>query len=77
MALIPTEPFQPLSELVPPNHYRTPTAIQSRGIVMGGIEGLARIRFLLEDGYEMEIPVTQEVIDGLGNVITSFSQRRL
>lgn len=72
MSLVPTEPFQLLSELVQPNHYRTPTAIQSRGIVMPGIEGPARIRFLLEDGYELEIPVTQAAIDGLYEVLGSF-----
>jgi hypothetical protein len=74
--LIPTEPFQLLSELVPPNHYRIPTAVRARGIMMPGIEGPARIRFLLEDGCELEIPVTQDALDGLYQVLGSFVSRR-
>jgi hypothetical protein len=72
MSLIPTEPFQPLSELAPPSHYRTPTAVQSRGIVMAGIEGPDRIRLLLEDGYKLETPMTQNAIDGLYEVSGGF-----
>jgi hypothetical protein len=53
--------------------HRIRTAIQAEGVVMPGIEGPARIRLVLEGGYGLEIPVTQETIDALYRTLRSMT----
>ncbi len=57
-----------LAELIPAGLYETPTASQEPGIVVQDDKGLLRIHLILEGGYELEIPVTQDAMEGLARL---------
>jgi hypothetical protein len=70
----PLEPLQ-LDGLIPAGHYRSPTAVQVKGVAMPGATGPAQIHLALADGYELDIPVTQHVIDQLYTQMRSMTTR--
>ena len=68
----PPEPLPIPIELGLPGSYRVvPTANAAR-MVMPGRAATTQIRFSLEGGYELDIPVTQVTIDNLHQALESF-----
>jgi hypothetical protein len=65
--------FPPLVELGPPGQYSLPTAIQALNVAMPSRRGPARIRLALEGEYVLEIPATQDAIDGLYRSLRSMT----
>jgi hypothetical protein len=70
------EELPPLAALGPPGPYRTVPVQQVLGLATASRKGPARIRLSLEGGYELDIPVTQDAIDELFDVLRSVARSR-
>lgn len=67
---------QLLAELLPVGLYEAPLASQEPTLVVLGVEEPLRIRFQLGGGYELDIPMTPDAIDGLARLAQTLSRRR-
>jgi hypothetical protein len=70
------QPPQLLAELLPAGLYEAPLASQEPTLVVLEVGEPLRIRFQLEGGYELDIPMTPDAIDGFARLAQTLSRRR-
>ena len=67
---------QLLAELLPAGLYEAPLLSRDPGLVVLGAGEPLRIRFPLEDGYVLDIPVSPDAILGFARLAESLNRGR-
>ena len=75
MSQEPSEVHAPPLALGNVGRYRTPLVVQAQSGKMADTTGPIHIHLALEGGYELEIPMTQEALNGLYQIAKSLTTR--